>query len=471
MSLPISIPRATEIKQLYEEPFAFLARNRSNLGDLFVIRDDGPIFSSAPDCSGAIAVFGPANHRAALSDIDLFGMPVSGAQSLSLPRELVNLNCSLQSMRGEQHDENQRLLIRMLSERGIDDQRTAVSAGLEAFARGWHPGKRIGLLDEMRQLTLQVSTRLLLGDQYVESAELASLIQVYFQLRREATSPLSAAGETMRQELIAVGTSLDDALRRYVHWCRRRASASSDGLLAILAAQEVESGRQLSEDEMIAHSNILFVSSNEPVAIALSWILLILSQLADLRRALRGELDQASFDDGLPSSSQLERLTLLDSIINESLRLFPPNALMVRVTTGPASLAGVMLPQRCELVLCPFLAHREAERFRNPNAFLPSRWSATRPSPFEYFPFGAGGHSCVGRHLATYMIKAALAMLIPRFELVLAGDQEIDWRIHIQFMPRNDPAMTVLKAGVSTAGAGRLLGPVGDLVIMDACGP
>jgi cytochrome P450 len=459
------IPRAREVDELYEEPLGFLARNRSNLGDLFVIRDDGAVFSRSSDCSGSIAAFGQANNRAALSDIELFGMPVSGAQNLSLPHKLVNINCSLHSMRGEQHGLNQRLLLRVLSERSIEDQLGHVSAGLEAFARSWQPGQSIGLLGEMRRLTLEFSSRLFFGDHHVEASELASLIQLYFQLRREATSPFSSADQPLREGLIALGTSLDDALRRHSRWCRRRASASS-GLLARLATIELESGRLLSEDEMVAHSNILFVSSTEPVAIALTWIVLILSQLPDLRRALRNELDQASSADSL-KPSHLTRLALLDSVINESLRLLPPNALMVRLTTEQASLQGVALPQRCEIVLCPFLAHRDAERFPRPNEFLPSRWRETKPSPFEYFPFGAGGHACVGRHLATYMIKSALAILLQRHDLVLADDQEIDWRIHIQLMPRNEPLMTIQTPGESTSSAGKLLGPVADLISFD----
>jgi cytochrome P450 len=465
--LPISIPRTTEIRQFYEEPLGFLAQFRASLGDIFVIRDGGPIFSRSPDCTGAIAVFGPAYHRAVLSDIDLFGMPVFAAQHLSLPQHLANLNRSLQSMRGKQHDEHQRLLMRVLSERSIESQRAALSIGLETFAQAWQLGQRIGLLSEMRQLALQASIGLLFGDQYAESSKLALLIQAYFQLRREASSLLNATSETLREELIALGTSLDDALRRHIRWSRQKALTSSDGVLTKLACLKLESGRQLSEDELVAHSNILFVSSTEPVAVALTWILLILSQLPDLRRALRQELDQASFANAVPPSYQLARLTLLAAVINESMRLLPPNALMVRLTTRPALLDGVLLPKQCELVLCPFLAHRDADRFVSPNKFLPSRWSGTRPSPFEYFPFGAGGHSCVGRYLATYMIKTALAFLMPRYELVLADDQEIDWRIHIQFMPRNDPIMSVRAPGVSTSRAGKLFGPVSELMSLD----
>ena len=56
---------------------------------------------------------------------------------------------------------------------------------------------------------------------------------------------------------------------------------------------------------------------------------------------------------------------------------------------------------------------------------------------------------------------------MPRYELVLDGDQEIDWRIHIQFMPSDDPVMHVREPGASTARAGKLLGPVSELMSLD----
>lgn len=61
--LPVSIPRATEIRQFYEEPLGFLARTRSSLGDMFVVSDAGSVFSQTPGCTGAVAVFGHAPSR------------------------------------------------------------------------------------------------------------------------------------------------------------------------------------------------------------------------------------------------------------------------------------------------------------------------------------------------------------------------------------------------------------------------
>jgi len=145
----------------------------------------------------------------------------------------------------------------------------------------------------------------------------------------------------------------------------------------------------------------------------------------------------------------------------------------VRTTTRPTRLADVQLPERCEVVLCPFVAHRDSALFERPDEFLPGRWTGTAPSPFEYFPFGAGGHSCAGRLLALRTIKTALAFLLMHFDLILDGDQQIDWRVHIQFMPRDEPAVLVRRTGSRAASraGGTLGGPVGKLLGFDAILP
>lgn len=465
-TLPASIPRALDIDAFHADPFVFLAGARSALGDVVAVSDGTPIFSRDPDCAGAVAVFGPRCHRAVLSDIETFGMPVSAARTLSLPEPLGTLNAGLHSMRGDQHARHQRLLMAALGERTLDAHRDAVRAGLEACARRWAPGARIGLLAEMRQLAWQVSLRLLLGERYGERDALGALLDAYFHLRREAASRLATPDGGARDELIALGRDLDAALRRYIRACREH-PGSADGLLGSLAA-----AGGLSEDELVAHGNVLFVSGNEPIAVALTWTLLILSGRPALRHALREEIARLADAGAVPSARELAELTLLGDVVNESLRLLPPNAFMARVTRRPVSLAGFSLPERCEIVVCPFLAHREPGRFPEPDAFRPSRWRTASPSPFEYFPFGAGGHHCVGRALATYLIEAALAFLLPRHDLVLAGDQEIDWRLHIIFMPRDEPIMRVdAPGGAGSRRPGRLLGPVGTLIRDDAGEP
>jgi cytochrome P450 len=137
--------------------------------------------------------------------------------------------------------------------------------------------------------------------------------------------------------------------------------------------------------------------------------------------------------------ASLNRLALLDSVINETLRLLPPNALMLRITTKPMSFDGIQLPAHCEVILSPFVSHRDKTCFPRPDEFLPGRWRGMPPSPFVYFPFGAGGHACVGRAITMDLLKTALIFLLPRFDVLLTEDQDLDWVMRIMLLPSPDP--------------------------------
>jgi cytochrome P450 len=313
----------------------------------------------------------------------------------------------------------------------------------------------------MQALALQLASRVLFGRRFAEHNGLGRLLHAYFTIRREASSPVNESGGVPPQLLIAVGDALDDALRAYLRACRRSRAARAGGLLGELAAR----GGPFSEEQIVGHSNILFVSTTEPIAVALTWILLILSQLPGLRGALREELRRREDERAESGPGRPKRPSLLDCVILESLRLLPPNGFMARVTTRPTSLCGSPLPDRCEVVLCPLIAHRDAERFERADEFLPARWHDARPSPFDYFPFGAGGRACPGRGLALYLLKTVLSALLERFDLVLSEDQAVDWRVHIMFMPSADPWVTVRPAGAKEPHAGgMLLGPVARLL-------
>ena len=435
-----SVPRVRETGELFEDPLRFLARERESLGDVFVIREDKALFSRAPECAGVVAVFGAANHQSVLTDAEVFRQPISTAQHISLPQTLINLNRGLHSMQGEQHDRHQRLLMNVLSERSNEGREQIVYAGLEKFVRDWQYDRQIPLLEEMRRLTLELSTRLLFGEQYENSTELATLAAQYFHARRAVASTFKPPGKTTRAKLIALGTSLDEALRGYIDWSRK---GTGEGLLRTLTSLDT-----FSDDEIVAHSNVLFMSSLEPTAVTLTWTLLILSQIPELRQSLREDHDQK----------------LLDGVVNETLRLLTPNALMTRLTTQPTTLDSFSIPESCEILFSPFLSHREPERFPRPNEFMPARWQGPKPSPFVYFPFGGGAHYCAGRSFATHMVKTSLAFLLQHFDLVLAFDQEVDWKIDIVLLPENDPLMSIRKPEATSTSGGKLIGPVRELI-------
>lgn len=426
----------SDLTPFMTEPLAWLAHTRGQRGPVFQVHTGGAVFSRLPACRAVAAVFGADSVRQVLTDGEAFAMPASAAGALALPPRLAGLNRSLHSMVEPEHGQHKRALGALLGATAVDRRRT--SQALDQATQHWFQHEPQPLLARMRELSLSLAELVLLSPQADPS--LAPLLHAYFLLRREVASPARAAGGASRAPLLATGGRLDRMLRRHL-----RREAEVGGVLGRLRCPQAMAGLALSEDDAVGHANILFVSATEPIAVALTWTLLLLSQRPDLRRALR--------DD--PAE--------LDGVLFESLRLLPPNGFMVRVTTRPVRIGGLSLPTDSEVILCPLLSHREADVFERPEVFLPQRWSGTRPAAFEYFPFGAGGHGCVGRSLGMNLLRSALTFMMERFDTVLAGDQDIDWRLHIMFTPRAEIPVRFAPAGAASDG-GRWSGAVSSLV-------
>lgn len=466
MSRARPLPRAGDVAAIGADPMAWLADARARHGDVFALDMAGPLLSRDDDCAQVVAVFGEAHQRAVLGDIERFVLPVSAAVRLGLPSPLVQLNASLHGMRGDAHAQAKAQLARALAradgERIAAAARQAVDAGFATRDPDDWP-----LLETMRRTTLAASTSLLFGDVAIDGFDPAAVMD-YFRLRREAAAPWAALDADARDALVRSGLALDRGLRRYRAAVRAaHRDALMFGALAPLALDDA-----IDDDAFVGHANVLAVSTNEPVAVAMAWTLLALSQLPALRARLRDD-DGRSGPAAALSQETLADAALSDAVLSESLRVLTPNALMVRTTRTAVRLGAHRLPAHAEVLLCPFLSHREPSPFPQPERFLPARWADLRPSPYVYFPFGAGGHVCVGRALALRLLRALLAALSLRGDALLCEDIAIDWRVHVMLLPTCDPRMRLHACGAANGAVhgGVLHGGVRDIVTLhdDGC--
>jgi cytochrome P450 len=428
MALSTAIPRLVDLQNCRTDPLGFLLSAQSARGNLVVI-SDGPIFSRARECSGTIAAFGPEAVREVLSDIELFGMPVTVAEKFLLPERLVALNKGLFSMNGDEHRRHQQLLSPLLGANSTQRHSAEVAAGWQAFQRDLRPLQDTPLLEEMRRLALHVIAKVLFGD----GLELGRLIQSYFDQRRRLSGDSKRQTLDDRRKLIRTGVSVERLLRRQLRRLRLETNRDPD-LPSCVLGELANSGDRVcwrpTDSELVAHGNVLFMSGSEPIAISLAWILLLLSQRPDLCLAVRSELGAAFGGREIPHTVSEIELPLLHRIMLETHRVLPPNAVMVRLTTKPGKILGHDLPARCEVVLCPFVAHRDARQYADPDKFDPQRWIGFQPRSFSYFPFGLGGRYCLGKSLATAILLSILARVLSRYDVVLARDVELENGYH-----------------------------------------
>ncbi len=458
MSLPRAIPRYLAGHNIRRDPLRFLTDAYAASGGIAVIAESQAVFSRYPSCAGAVTVSHPAAVREVLTTPEIYPRPRPVSERYGFPKPLVRLNAGLFSMRGEKHRAHRRLLSSILTRPQNDPYFEAVEDGWSAFRQNITDHAEVKLLGAMRRLMLHVGGRIIFGDRGLDAA---SLTDQYFHIRRAFTAAGGCRDAQSQQNLMAAGLRLDQDLRALVRSIRR---GDERGEHVMARLSQVTNGNvMLSDTHVAAHANALWAAMSEQVAVVLTWTLLVLSQRPQLRRALRAEVSALLKTKSFTEMAQRPP-PVLSGVIRETLRLFPPNSIMVRLTAKPATLCGHRLPKGCEVVISPFVMHRDPRHFADPDHFDANRWRSLRPSPSCYLPFGLGEKYCLGRDLANHILAYAIGRLTVDFEVVLRKDQRLDWKVDVTLMPSSDPIVQLRpwSAGVAVR-YGRLRGPAASL--------
>lgn len=235
-------------------------------------------------------------------------------------------------------------------------------------------------------------------------------------------------------------STLHERLDRVVdrHHEQSVAGRSTDSLLSIMLAADLPP--ETVRDELIA----LLFAGYDSTATALSCTLGLLAAHPTIQSELRGELNTVVGDQP-PTPEDLPKLPLLDTVITESLRLYPPQYVLFREPTTPVTLAGYRIEPRTTLVIPPWVLHRDRRYWNEPSTFHPGRWrdgSGTdeRRPKYAYFPYGGGPRYCLGSGLADQILRLIVAEICRRRQLrstdslsvsagpTLSVDEELQFR-------------------------------------------
>jgi cytochrome P450 len=192
---------------------------------------------------------------------------------------------------------------------------------------------------------------------------------------------------------------------------------SGDLLGELIAARDPETGRALTDQEL--NDNILtFIGAGyETTAVALTWALYLIASAPDVQARLHEEAVQVLGDRPI-TGEDVARLKFHDQVIRETMRLYPPVAVLQRRTTGDADLGPVQVRAGDEVVCLIYVLHRSRRLWDRPEAFDPDRFSPERSQDrhrFAFMPFGGGPRICIGAQFATMEMIAFLSTFVRRF--------------------------------------------------------
>jgi cytochrome P450 len=191
-----------------------------------------------------------------------------------------------------------------------------------------------------------------------------------------------------------------------------------------------EQGQALSNEQLLAHLNILLVAGHETTTNLAAWLLYLLAIHPRYGARVDAELE-ATLDgrDMLNTSEAVRGLPVLTNAIRETGRLQPPVMFLPRGVLMDVDFSGRKVRVGTPTFLAIAAGHRLPTVFVQPDMFDPDRFAPPREEdrrhPYALATFGGGPRVCLGVNLAHIEVKVLAAYVRQHFRLTPIPGLEI----------------------------------------------
>ncbi|MBT8256621.1 MAG: cytochrome P450 [Bacteroidia bacterium] len=200
---------------------------------------------------------------------------------------------------------------------------------------------------------------------------------------------------------------------------RRRSRETHNDLLDMLLATRYEdTGEPMTDKQLIDEITILFVAGHETTANALSFTSWLLARHPEVQQEVFSEIDKVNHENNT-LINHIGKLQYTKSVIDESMRLYPPAWITDRENLVDDDLAGFHIRKDTLVGISFYELHRHPDYWDQPNEFIPERFlgEAKKKTTGHYYPFGAGPRMCIGMGFAIYELVLAISYLVNNYEL------------------------------------------------------
>lgn len=175
-----------------------------------------------------------------------------------------------------------------------------------------------------------------------------------------------------------------------------------DNLLSELVHAKGEDGQQLSDEDLLIVCRVLLVAGNETTTGLLVNAVRVFNEFPEVLTKLRAQPE------------------LIPSMVEETLRYYPPFPATIRRAVRDVEVAGATIPKDKRILVMLASANHDETVFENPEEFVIDR-AANR-----HLGFGMGIHFCLGAPLARLEANIALDLLVPRITALHVEHAEED---------------------------------------------
>jgi cytochrome P450 len=331
-------------------------------------------------------------------------------------------------------------------------------AAAERTRERWrsHPaGAELDIAHEMMRMTFDIILSTILpGRSHIDAGLMEQAITDYLEPTSWIVALVIARAPRwmpypgmLRQR--RAGKVLHRLLDALISEAKQQPSGGNDLLSLLRNATDAETGQSMTDIDVRNNLLTFVAAGHETTAVALSWTFYLLSVHPEIDGRVRDEIATVTGGAAL-SAEHVEQLAYTRQVIQESMRLYPPAALVLRSALKDVQVGGEMIRAGTTVYVPVYAVHRHETYWSDPDTFDPSRFepdAAKARDRYLYIPFGAGQRVCIGQSFAQVEAAAVLATLLRPFRLRLRPGYVPEPKLRVTLRPAEGMPMQITPLG------------------------
>lgn len=411
-------PGVIEVLRFFRDPIGMVAARRAEFGNITYINSFGVAFVIPLDADGCEAI--AMNRAKAFANEPAWGFLIGPF-----------FRRGIMLMDFEEHRHHRRIMQQAFTNTHLKGYLQDMQPMLAERVANLPVGDDIRLLDEFKQITLDLALEIFLG---------LDLPRVEADRINKAFIDCVGAGlSIVRKNIPGTRWARGLAGRRvleeffYRHLPAKRATQTPD-LFSVLCHAVSEDGHTFSDEDVVNHMIFVLMAAHDTSTITLTTMAYYMAKhpewQAKAREQSRRLPPEISYDT-------LDEFTILDRIMKESLRLNSPVPGLPRQATEDTEICGHYIPKGTYVAAIGMVNHHNPALWPDPERFDPDRFSDERAEDrvhrYAWMPFGGGVHKCIGLYFAQMEIKTIMHNMLSRYEWSVPADYV--WKLDNSTLP------------------------------------
>ncbi|KAF5468163.1 hypothetical protein F2P56_012338, partial [Juglans regia] len=233
----------------------------------------------------------------------------------------------------------------------------------------------------------------------------------------------------LEKNMLRLGLRRDRFLSILIEHIKQMKTAEKRTLIRTLLSLQESESEFYSDDVVKSIVLMMFAAGTDTTATTMEWAMSLLLNHPEVLQKVKAEIDNQVGHKRLLNDSDLVKLPYLRSVVNETLRLYPPTPLLLpHCSAEDCTVGGYTIPEGTTLLVNAWAVHRDPRNWEEPNSFKPERFEGFNGERegFRFIPFGIGRRACPGAGMGHRIVSLGLGALIQCFDWERLDKEMVD---------------------------------------------